>query len=336
MRKVAVIVGPGRSGTSLVMHILHALGMAVSDNMVEPRYHNPLGPMEDKEVAKVFDQIILPACKMNRLLPLSPGRSDIDEDGFKKGIRRLEVILKDHLNRSSDAKVWGFKDPVVSNFLEHLFPVFNRLQVVPKFVLCVRNPASVVNSRKSNFKTDPVLAELSWLTNTLSVLKDTGADCFIVHYEDLVESNNSSLLLELANYVDLDESNAEKALSVVQSRLDRQTLPEYEIKNQSVKRLYEHLKGCRGTTFDRGGLLSLMRECEKEAFGYQGWLNYAYQATALKQDVADLKVRIDDYEKVAYELKVAQRETEAAKLQNRKLSKELACIGCSVDHYGTL
>ena len=42
-RPVVVVLGSGRSGTSLLMQVLAALGLRVSEEMIEARRDNPRG-----------------------------------------------------------------------------------------------------------------------------------------------------------------------------------------------------------------------------------------------------------------------------------------------------
>ena len=45
--RVVVVLSSGRAGTSLLMQILGALGMRLSDDMIGGRYENPDGFFED-------------------------------------------------------------------------------------------------------------------------------------------------------------------------------------------------------------------------------------------------------------------------------------------------
>lgn len=334
MKRMVIVLGAGRSGTSLLMHLLHSLGMAVSEKMIEPRYHNPLGPMEDLEIAQVFDDVILPSCKMNRLVPLSIDRREIDMIGLKKGEKQLKEILQQRLKATLDTKTWGFKDPVVSNLLPQLFPIFNQLKVAPKFVLCVRNPASVVRSRSSSFQTSPSLSELAWLTNTVNVIKDTGADCFIVHYEDLLsEKNRFEVLRDLSEYLCLDIEKFSEAEKIIKNNLNRQSHSDYKIENKEVTYLYGILRECKGVSFDRDALLEAVGECNEKMLSYKGWLQYAYEAVALKQDVKRLNKELQELREEKEDCEKIKSNNESLRFNKKQLINELKIIGDGLERY---
>ena len=57
-RRVVVVLGAGRSGTSLMMQILVAMGMQVSKNLIPANISNPEGFFEDADIKEIHAGLI--------------------------------------------------------------------------------------------------------------------------------------------------------------------------------------------------------------------------------------------------------------------------------------
>lgn len=289
-----VVLGAGRSGTSLVMQILQALGANISKDTVSSRYHNPMGAMEDVEVADVFDKILLPACNMSRTLPFPGSAQYINSSELNRGLKKLSVIFETRVKEFSGGEPWAVKDPVFSNFLEKLFPVFNALQIVPRFVLCVRNPKSVIESRRINFNNTDELSVLAWLTNNVNAIAATGGDCHIVHYEDFFSDKKKTIISDLCRFSGLRVNCVDDAISIPDYKLNRRSLGggDFQI-SQVASRLYGALLKCRSDDFDKSSLLETVNECQGDISAFQGWLDYAYEAQRVSSrlKVAEKKIQ---------------------------------------------
>ncbi|OIM99459.1 hypothetical protein BFR57_02520 [Idiomarina sp. MD25a] len=299
-KNLCLVLGAGRSGTSLLMHLMRALGVSVSKNLIPPKHHNPMGPMEDENLAQLFDRRILPENNMTRLLPFPKGKTL--ERRYSK---EIEQILLRELESQPEATCFAFKDPVLSNFLPSLFPIFNSLDLSPKFVLCVRSPKSVIESRKNNFKNSSSLTELGWLTNTTNALKYTGGNVFIVHYEMLFTDARSEILMSLCNFLGIDDSSVEQAIDIIEPSLNRSQNNSVEIKNMHVKRLYKALRDANGVQFDREKILEVTEKCVIEMEGFDGWLNCAYDSVRQRNENRKLR---DKYESLAKTLSSGEQE----------------------------
>ena len=268
--KVIVVLGAGRCGTSLVMQILSRLGMSVSESLVPAKAHNPEGPMEDQDLANIYDNFLLPKIGSKRFLPLP---SNIAFNEFQNSLqKKFEKILVKNINTSNT--IWGFKDPFTSIILPVWFSVFNSASVTPIFLVSVRDPAHSAVSRFKHFSVDKSTGELAWLVNYCDALHHTAADCFIIHYEDWF-SRPVDLAQELLSYTGLDQyftGNIDKAIKgFVKPNLNRAVYEEYEVQNECVRKLYAVLKDCRGNEFDRERLMAVVKECRNAMNGFKGW-----------------------------------------------------------------
>ena len=56
-KKIGLVLGAGRSGTSVLTNILIAQGMIGSDDMIEASEANPKGGFEDKEIFQLQREV---------------------------------------------------------------------------------------------------------------------------------------------------------------------------------------------------------------------------------------------------------------------------------------
>jgi len=144
-----MVLGMHRSGTSLCSHVLSVLGVDMADRMYPPGLEtaapdNPRGHWERWEIVGFHDRIL---AHFNRAyfgpfhdLPLPAGWW---ADPEIAAIRREMVGFL--ANRLGETR-FGFKDPRTVRLLPLWHQIFDDLNLAPKFVLCLRNPAEVARS----------------------------------------------------------------------------------------------------------------------------------------------------------------------------------------------
>ena len=331
--KIVVVLGPGRTGTSLLMQILESLGMSVSEDLISERYHNPLGVYEDVEIATIYDRDIFSKYNSSRRVPFPWEKVEFNDPRVKVIENKLSNVLTKYKNQTST--IWGFKEPTTAILLPIWFPIFNKTKTVPIFILCVRNPATAVVSRRKSFDQEEAIGELLWLAGYVDALHYTGGDCFIVHYEDWfiepVETGKGIL-----SYTGLDKyftgELADTLNTSIKPNLNRSAHEAYEVKNEYVKKLYSALEGCRGSDFDRAHLLSIVNECRQVMDGFKGWYLLVQQCIAQNNDLrekvkgkADMRSKMDELKS-----RVSKLENEA--LTQSQLKIKLQLLARQVDH----
>ena len=178
-RKVVVVLSSGRSGTSLLMQILGALGMELSESLIGPHQDNPDGFFEDAEIVALHKQL----SEDLGVRPIYPLPNDwLSSDAVKPYFGEAKSIVEKNLARSSG--IWGFKDPRAASFLPLWLKVFKSTWVIPSFVLAVREPGASIHSIVKQLGVSSDLAELIWLFRTCNALHHCGGNCIIIHYED--------------------------------------------------------------------------------------------------------------------------------------------------------
>lgn len=135
-----IVVGTGRSGTSLVARLLHKkLNIYMGENFTPPDEANPEGSFEDIE-------FVYPNKKF-----LS-GRIN-----FKEWNNEIKTIVK---KRQKLGQKWGFKDPTTTNILGFYLELFDN----PGIIRCVRDRELVIKSFQRCYGWSEKKAEKLWWT----------------------------------------------------------------------------------------------------------------------------------------------------------------------------
>lgn len=176
--KAVLILGNGRSGTSVLTRALNFMGVDLGSDKFRPKASaNPKGYFENlkienthKKIIEVFKSRPMPHGYEHKLA-LSPFKNELKE------------YVKDQF---LDKEVWGWKDPRTNDFLEMWQDILSDLQVEPHYVIIIRNPVDVVNSYSNAWNKDETHSLRLWQIRTLLALKNSfGGKRVIVSYEEL-------------------------------------------------------------------------------------------------------------------------------------------------------
>jgi len=268
MNKIVVVMGSGRSGTSLVMSLLYKLGIMIPGELTPASEQNPKGGFEDKGI---FDaqMKLLADLGTNQFLPMPEGWENSDTAG--RALGALVQLVKDRQEKCRG--IWGFKDPKTALLIPLWTRVFNQCKMVPQYILAVRDPGSVVKSLHTQYGTPRPLGEIFWLLKTTQAIIHTGARLFIVHYEDIIEDPVETAA-DMARHLEL-ENDREKVAAMIKGtvtpKLNRAGVTPHSIDNPDVRELYGLLKMCKGNRFDREKLILTAQKCENRLMAYRGW-----------------------------------------------------------------
>lgn len=182
-RQVITVLGMHRSGTSLCANLLHAMGVNMADEAA-PSPNNRRGHWERPRINDLNDQVFAQFGRSwsdsSHALALPPHWLDDPE------VQRLHKALADWLApQLASGFPWGFKDPRTARLLPLWRQVFADLDVVPRFVFCVRDPAQVARSLSERDRMESAQAEYRWLAYNAQAITDLGADqVCVIPYED--------------------------------------------------------------------------------------------------------------------------------------------------------
>jgi len=324
MNKVAVILGSGRSGTSLVMNILYRLGVNIPGELTKASEQNPRGSFEDKMILDTQLKL-LSDLNTNQFLPM-PERWE-NGDIALGAIDTLAGIVKNRMEESPI--LWGFKDPRTALLLPLWIRVFNQCKVVPEYFLAVRHPGSVVTSLYTQYGTPKELGEIFWLLKITEAILHTSGRVFIVHYEDILSSPVETAL-SMSNHLDLgwdqDKGKLQSLMEeVVTPNFNRAGLSPHGIVNPDVMRLYHLLQKYKGTGFDRDEVFRVARECSQRLMVYKGWaLEAQFQIAKMRRmGISNARKMAKERDRMAKEHVRLSKEKEILNLQIRNLRNSL-------------
>ncbi|MFZ3221863.1 MAG: glycoside hydrolase family 99-like domain-containing protein, partial [Rugosibacter sp.] len=191
-KKLIVVLGMHRSGTSAITRGLQVLGASLGERLM-PAIEgiNAKGFFEDIEI-NAFNIELLSVIKSDWFY-LSPIKEFQLEKLRQEGYFLRAVALIREKIKSED--VFAFKDPRVAKLLPFWKEVFSHCQINVNYVLALRHPLSVVNSLA---KRDGFVAEhsyLLWLGHILESLTGSrGALRVLVDFDHLMQSPDAELV----------------------------------------------------------------------------------------------------------------------------------------------
>ncbi|MDO9150182.1 MAG: hypothetical protein Q7U33_02250 [Methylotenera sp.] len=185
-KRLVVVLGAHRSGTSTITRGLKVMGVDLGTNLIPALDHNnEKGFWEDAELNAFNHQMLLAiGSDWDGLAPINLNDVDVL---YNKGYFIGAVGL---LHRKlENASVFGFKDPRMARLLPFWQRVFAHCQFNISYVLAIRHPLSVVNSLARRDGLSATYSYLLWLGHVITSLSGTnGANRVLVDYDCLMQS----------------------------------------------------------------------------------------------------------------------------------------------------
>ena len=184
--RAILILGAGRSGTSIVTRAVQAVGVDLGNDFKPPSRKNPTGFFEDAALLKLSKQL-------RRRLGLRPDSVRLVDDAVWSGplvepfYDRFAATIR---ARFGDKPLWGFKYGRTMRLLPFWVNLFEKMEIEPGYVMAVRNPLSVARSRKKldSERGDQEHSDLEWLANVVPYFdRVRGQSLVVVDYDNLVE-----------------------------------------------------------------------------------------------------------------------------------------------------
>ena len=144
MKKIIVVLGMHRSGTSALTRGLETLGVSLGENLMPAAEgNNSKGFWEDLEIVALNDAL-LAEMGMN-WHSLGALHTSHDWAGLLAGplAARAEKYLSE---QAGCFALFGIKDPRMSRLLPFWREIFRRCSIEPMFLICNRDPLSVAKS----------------------------------------------------------------------------------------------------------------------------------------------------------------------------------------------
>lgn len=199
-KRMVVVLGMHRSGTSLITRALQAMGVSLGDHLLPPAEDNQKGFWEDRDI-NTLNIGLLEALghDWHTLAPILPRElADPVVPSFK--LRALEILRE----RLSTTDHFGLKDPRIARLLPFWQDVFAHLRINVCYVIVSRNPLSVARSlaKRSGFALEK--GYHLWLEHMLLSLVGTeNCQRVVTDYDRFLE-NPAGELRRIAQILDLN------------------------------------------------------------------------------------------------------------------------------------
>ena len=210
-KRIIVVVGMHRTGSSAITRGLSVLGVDLGENLMPPsKNNNEKGFWEDLDIYEFNERLLLKAkSAWHSLAPLDyealPGAA------FSEERREAKALLKSKLE---SGRVYAFKDPRTAIILPFWQSVFEDLELKVSYVVSVRNPleSAVSLEKREGFPT--IKGLLLWAKHIIEALRSTsGKPRIFVSYDNILE-NPEHELIRIAKAVHLPwPGDSTKALS---------------------------------------------------------------------------------------------------------------------------
>lgn len=186
-QRAVLVLGAGRSGTSIVTRAMQATGVELGNDFKPPSRKNPTGFFEDAALLRHSK-------KLRRTLGLRPDSLRLLDDSIWTSSQVMpfyDDFAATIKSRFSDAPVWGFKYGRTMRLLPFWVRLFEQMEITPSYVMPVRNPLSVARSRAKldAHRGQQQNSDLEWLVNVVpyfSLLR--GRKLVVVDYDKLMRS----------------------------------------------------------------------------------------------------------------------------------------------------
>tara|TARA_R110002049_G_scaffold188251_17_gene356676 strand:- start:13667 stop:14800 length:1134 start_codon:yes stop_codon:yes gene_type:complete len=209
-----IILGPHRSGTSLVANALHTMGVNLGTRFIEQNRDNPKGFFEDEAVVR-FNDRLLSSMSLSWDSFGFIWKEDFSAKRFKPYHDTAVAMIRD---RFAECSVAGLKDPRFCLLLPFWKRVISEaLDADVMYVLGIRAPNDCVRSQRTRYINDSdfhllgrrnIQSLLLWWTYLTRVLTEVAPEhLVVVNYTSLAESPESELH-RLAGLLELELSQS--------------------------------------------------------------------------------------------------------------------------------
>lgn len=185
MKRLVIILGMHRSGTSLTARMCERMGayLGEADELNGPALGNPDGHFENIEIVRINNNI-LRFCNREwySLEALDP---DYNSPQIIKAMEEIKSCIRKLLEKSEKAAI---KDPRISVMLPLWDKVLKELKVEVDYIWVFRNPLEVMESLRKRNGYSSKHSLLLWVHYNLSILKFLKEkEYLLINYRDILE-----------------------------------------------------------------------------------------------------------------------------------------------------
>ncbi len=190
-KRIIVVLGMHRSGTSAVARGLKALGVDLGERLMPAAAdNNERGFWEDIDAHRINSELLEALGRSwDSLIPLT--REQIERPELDRFRSQAAELLRERLRNT---RLYGLKDPRISVLLPLWKSAFESVRAAAGYVLCVRHPLSVARSLQKRDRFDVEKSHYLWLDHVVSgVIGSRGSPRVVVDYDGLMREPATQL-----------------------------------------------------------------------------------------------------------------------------------------------
>jgi len=215
-RRLAVVLGMHRSGTSVLTRGLKTLSFVLGDDLMPPTDDNPTGFFEDLRFYRL-NKAILKRINLQWDSLTRPDPTVLTSRPFLKARKNAIALLNNQLELTPN---FALKDPRFCQLLSFWKPVFYEAGVDPCYVISVRHPYEVAQSllRRNDIPTADGI--FLWFNHMLAAVVDTQESKRVfVSYDRLLGAPQAELI-RLAEACEMPRPKTDAVTSFCERFLD--------------------------------------------------------------------------------------------------------------------
>ncbi len=234
-KKLVVVLGMHRSGTSAITRGLESLGVDLGDNFVPEASDNERGFWEDSEIVN-FNEELQSKLGYTWYGGLIADRIDWKQNEVIAAKERAMEILN---SKFSHTNIFGFKDPRTAILIEFWVEVFRCLELSVYYLIALRNPLDIAASLYKRNAITKQKSLLLWATSMFqSMLFTRNESRVLTSYDEMLQSplkqlKRISLALELAALDEKTDSVRYYCDNFLTKNLRHSDFTNFELNNDS-------------------------------------------------------------------------------------------------------
>jgi len=216
-KKIIIVLGMHRSGTSALTRGLSTMGVTLGDSLHPAGPDNPTGFWEDSDVIAINNQLLgLLGSAHDRMGVIDANLFDIPE------VQQIYETTKALVTqKTASTLIWGMKDPRITRLLPFWKKLLNELGFEVGYAIVLRNPLNVAASLAVRNQIEPTKSYMLWLEHMLQAVAYTQAEKrLVVGYDDLLNDPHKQLQ-RISIALDLKAPTQEKFEAYAEEFLDK-------------------------------------------------------------------------------------------------------------------
>ena len=330
-KKISVVLGMHRSGTSLITRSLGTLGFQFGDNLMQSMEgNNDKGFWEDLNIYELNEEMLRYCNKMWwSTEPIS--KQDVENlihNGFQS---RAISLINEKVN---NVNLLGLKDPRIAKLFKFWHIVFEKVDAEITYVFAVRNPMSVAYSLQKRDGIEFCHSYMAWIDHCLSILGSLdGKRWTTIEYEKLIENTEEELarLSELTGQTKVNEELQEFKNSFIDKSLQHTHFTVEDCENCQdmpalCKEIYKNLahNQINGSIHESLHLLEIINRWDKEFLTMYPICKSLDIFTKRTFEYRNNKlITVTEAEKLRSEVRQAQAEAQQAQAEAYQRTQEI-------------